>query len=126
MARLTALASHQVTREARSSLWPTLTGDLTAVDSHAGSRITAGGLNNPIIYERAAGGVIASQLITDFGRTNNLISSASLAAKAEDQSASATKEEILLAVDQAFYSALQAHRSEERRVGKECRSRWPA
>ena len=109
VARLTALASHQVTREARSSLWPTLTGDLTAVDSHAGSRITAGGLNNPIIYERAAGGVIASQLITDFGRTNNLISSASLAAKAEDQSASATKEEILLAVDQAFYSALQAH-----------------
>jgi outer membrane protein len=108
VARLAALASHQVTREARSNLWPTLTGDLTAVDSHAGSRITAGGLNNPIIYERAAGGVIASQLITDFGRTNNLISSASLAAKAQDQNAAATKEEILLAVDQAFYSALQA------------------
>jgi outer membrane protein len=108
VARLTALASHQVTREARSNLWPTLTGDLTAVDSHAGSRITAGALNNPIIYERAAGGVIASQLITDFGRTSNLISSASLAAKAEDQNAAATKEEILLAVDQAFYGALQA------------------
>jgi len=108
VARLTALASHQVTREVRSSLWPTATGDLTGVDSKDNSRITAGGLNNPIIYERAAAGVWVSQLITDFGRTSNLVSSANLAAKAEDQNAAATKEQILLAVDQAFYGALQA------------------
>jgi outer membrane protein len=109
VARLTALASQQVTREVRSSLWPTATGDLTGVDSRANSRITAGGLNNPIIYERAAAGVIVSQLITDFGRTTNLVSSANFAAKAEDQNAAATKEQVLLAVDQAFYGALQAH-----------------
>jgi len=109
VARLTALASQQVTREVRSSLWPTATGDLTGVDSRANSRITAGGLNNPIIYQRAAAGVMVSQLITDFGRTTNLVSSANLAAKAEDQNAAATKEQILLAVDQAFYGALQAH-----------------
>jgi outer membrane protein len=109
VARLTALASEQVTREVRSSVWPTATVDLTGVDSHANSRITAGGLNNPIIYERAAAGVTVSQLITDFGRTTSLASSASLAAKAENQNAAATKEQILLAVDQAFYSALQAH-----------------
>jgi outer membrane protein len=108
VARLTALASHQVTREVRSSLWPTATGDLTGVDSKANSRITAGGLNNPVIYERAAAGVIVSQLITDFGRTTNLVSSANFAAKAEDQNAAATKEQILLAVDQAFFGALQA------------------
>lgn len=108
VARLTALASQQVSREVRSSLWPAATGDLTGVDSRANSRITAGGLNNPIIYQRAAAGVMVSQLITDFGRTTNLISSANLAAKAEDQNAAATKEQILLAVDQAFYGALQA------------------
>lgn len=108
VARLTALASHQVAREVRSSLWPSATGDLTGVDSKDNSRITAGGLNNPIIYERAAAGVWVSQLITDFGRTTNLVSSANLAAKAEDQNAAATKEQILLAVDQAFYGALQA------------------
>jgi len=108
VARLTALASHQVTREVRSSLWPTATGNLTGVDSKDNSRITAGGLNNPIIYERAAAGVWVSQLITDFGRTTNLVSSANLAAKAEDQNAAATKEQILLAVDQAFYGTLQA------------------
>jgi outer membrane protein len=109
VARLTALASQQVTRQVRSSLWPTATADLTGVDSKENSRITAGGLNNPIIYERAAVGMMVSQLITDFGRTSNLISSASLAAKAQDQNAIATKDQILLAVDQAFYGALQAH-----------------
>jgi len=109
VARLAALASEQVTREVRSSLWPTATANLTGVDSRANSRIDSGALNNPIIYERAAAGVIVSQLITDFGRTTNLAASAKLAAKAENQNAVATKEQILLAADQAFYSALQAH-----------------
>jgi outer membrane protein len=109
VARLTALASQQVTREVRSSLWPAATANLTGVDSKDNSRITAGGLNNPIIYPRAAAGVTVSQLITDFGRTTNLTASADYAAKAENQNALATKEQILLAVDQAFYSALQAH-----------------
>jgi len=108
VAQLTALASQQVTREARSALWPTATAHLTGVDAKPNSRITAGGLNNPIIYDRAAAGVTVSQLITDFGRTKNLISSADLSAKAAGQNAVATKEQILLAVDQAFYGALQA------------------
>jgi outer membrane protein len=108
VARLVALASEQVTREVRSNLWPSATVNLTGVDSQENSRITAGGLNNPIIYERAAAGVIVNQLITDFGRTTNLAASANYAAKAENQNAQATKEQILLAVDQAFYSALQA------------------
>ncbi|MGO9648538.1 MAG: TolC family protein [Terriglobales bacterium] len=108
VARLIALASQQVTREVRSNLWPTATGDLTGVDAQAGSRITAGMLNNPIIYERAAAGVMVTQLITDFGRTTNLVSSANYAAKAENQNAMATKEQVLLAVDKAFYNTLQA------------------
>jgi len=109
VARLTALASLQVTREVRSSLWPTATVDLTAVDANPGTRLTAGALNNPILYQRAAAGAMVSQLLTDFGRTTNLISSANFAAKAENQNALATKEQILLAVDQAFYNSLQAH-----------------
>src|SRR5512135_2189645 len=72
VAQLEALAARQVVREVRSNLLPTLTTNLTGVDSEENSRIAAGGLNNPIIYERAAAGVTASQLITDFGRTSNL------------------------------------------------------
>ena len=108
VARLSAFASQQVAREVRSALWPSSVGYLTAVEPHDGSRISAGGLNNPIIFERAAGGTLFSQLITDFGRTTNLSSSASLRARAEDQNAIATKQQVLLAVDQSFYTALQA------------------
>ncbi len=107
-ARLQALAAQQVVRETRSSYWPTAVGNLTAVDSQTDSRITAGGLNNPIIYERAAGGATVGQLITDFGHTSNLVASSRFSAKAADQSALATKEQILLAADQAFYGILQA------------------
>ncbi len=109
VARLTALASQQVVREARSTLWPQANVNLTAVDARNNSRITAGSLNNPIIYTRAAGGISVSQLITDFGHTTNLIASARLQAKAEEQNSVATKEDVLLAVDQTFYTALQTH-----------------
>ncbi len=109
MARLNALASEQVTREVRSNLWPQAYGNLTAVDSHDNSRVTAGALNNPLVYTRAAGGMSVSQLITDFGHTTNLVAGARLQARADEQNASATKQDILVAVDQAFYSALQSH-----------------
>jgi outer membrane protein len=109
VARLNALASQQVTREVRSSLWPQVSANLTAVDARNNSRITAGALNNPIIYTRAAGGATVSQLITDFGHTTNLVASARLQAKADEQNSLATKEDVLLAVHQAFYNALQTH-----------------
>lgn len=108
ISKLLSLAQTQVTREVRSAEMPTAAVNLTAVDNHVGSRITAGGLNNPIIYERAAGGVSVSQLITDFGRTRNLVAGARLRAKAEIEQERATEFDILLEVDRAFYSALQA------------------
>ena len=106
VSRLVALAEGQVVREVRAAELPTITGNLTAVDPHAGSRITAGALNNPIVYERVAGGVTVSQLITDFGRTHNLVSSADLRAKAQANAQIATSDEVILAVDQTFYRAL--------------------
>jgi len=106
IARLIALAEGQVRREARSANLPALTGDLTAVDSHDGSRITAGGLNNPVVYQRAAGGVTLSQLMTDFGRTHALVSRADFSARAAASNESASREDVQLAVDEAFYHAL--------------------
>ncbi len=108
--RLLALASNQVTREQKSAYYPNVYGSLTAVTPRdSGSRIAAGNLNNPIVYERAAGGITLSQLITDFGRTNNLVAWAALRAKAADMNAVATVDQIKLAVDQAFYNALQSY-----------------
>jgi outer membrane protein len=106
VAKLLQLAQAQVTREARSAELPTATGSLTAVDAHDGTRITAGLLNNPSVYDRAAGGLTVSQLITDFGRTHHLILSAESQAQAQMDTQHATTEDIMLAVDQAFYQAL--------------------
>ena len=108
VARLVALAQHQVTRQVRSAFWPTVTGNITAVDANPDGRITAGALNQPRVLPRAAGGTFISQLITDFGRTTNLASSASYQERAEEQNSLATKQQILLAVHQSFYGALQA------------------
>jgi outer membrane protein len=105
--KLRALAALQNVREVRSALLPTAYLSLTAVDSNPGSRITAGLLNNPTVYPRAAGGASVTQLVTDFGRTTNLLSSSQYGAKAEDQNAAATRADILLVVDQAFYNSLE-------------------
>jgi outer membrane protein len=106
VARLIALAEAQVTREVRSGELPTAQGSLTAVGAHENSRITAGLLNNPSVYDRAAGGLTVSQLITDFGRTHNLVKSAQSNAKAQSESEKATELDITLTVEQAFYQAL--------------------
>lgn len=106
IARLIALAQAQVTREVRSVELPTAIGNLTTVAAHDNSRITAGLLNNPSVFDRAAGGLTVSQLITDFGRTHHLVQSAQATARAQMESARATEQDITLTVDQAFYQAL--------------------
>jgi outer membrane protein len=105
--RLRALAAQQYVRESRALLMPNAYLSLTAVDANPGSRLTAGFLNNPTLYPRAAGGVSVTQLVTDFGRTTNLVSSSEYGAKSEDQNAAATRADILLVVDQAFYNSLE-------------------
>jgi outer membrane protein len=104
--RLRALIAGQYVRESRSALLPNAYLSLTGVDANPGSRIAAGFLNNPILFPRAAGGASVNQLVTDFGRSTNLLSSSEFSAKAEDQNAAATRADILLAVDQAFYNSL--------------------
>jgi len=105
--KLRALVAHQYVREARSALLPNAYLSVTAVDSNPGSRLAAGGLNNPILFPRAAAGATVGQLITDFGRSTNLLSSSQSQAKAEDQNAAATTAQITLAVDQSFYNVLE-------------------
>lgn len=106
-ADLASAAKAQVT-EARSSYYPTVYGSLTAVDSENNSRITAGALNNPVIYERYANGLTVSQLVTDFGRTHELVKSSNLHAQANQERVIATRADVLLGVDRAYFLALRA------------------
>jgi len=103
------LAAQEVTKESRAGYFPqaNLYGSAVGADSDK-TRIEAGGLNNPSVFDRAAGGLSVNQLITDFGRTANLTASSRLRAEAESQNANATREQVLLSVDVDYFSALQA------------------
>jgi len=103
------LAAQEVTKESRAGFFPqaNIYGSAVGADSDE-TRIEAGGLNNPSVFERAAGGLSVNQLITDFGRTANLTASSRLRAEAENQNANATREQVLLSVDVDYFSALQA------------------
>jgi outer membrane protein len=100
------LVAQQDVREARAALLPNAYLSLTGVDANPGSRLTAGALNNPILFPRAAAGAAVGQLITDFGHTTNLLKSFEDRSKAENMNSVATTADITLAVDRAFYSAL--------------------
>jgi outer membrane protein len=105
--KLQALEAREFTRETRAALYPQVGLSVTAVGSDPGSRISAGFLNNPIVYPRVAAGAAVSQLITDFGRTQNLVANSFFQAKAQDQNAIATQQQVVLAVDEAFYNTLE-------------------
>ncbi len=106
-AYLAAAAKAQVT-EARSNYYPHAYGSVTGVYAENNSRIAAGALNNPIIYNRFADGVTVEQLVTDFGRTHELVKSSDLHAKAQEENVTTSRADILLQVDAAYFNVLKA------------------
>jgi len=103
-----ALAAKAQVTQARSAYYPTVFGSLTGVEAENNSRISAGALNNPIIFNRYANGVTVSQLITDFGRTHELVKSSNLHAQAQEASVEGTRADVLLQVDRSYFAALKA------------------
>ena len=87
---------------------PTVSAVITAEQAEEAIRVAAGSLTSSRLFEHAGAGATVSQLITDFGRTDNLVTSFKLQEKAQNANALATTEDIVLATDQAFYKALQA------------------
>jgi outer membrane protein len=105
---LLALAARQVMRETRSGELPQISGAVTAEKAEDGSRIGAGALTDSRLYTHAGTGGSLSQLITDFGHTRDLVATSKLQQKAQDQTALATAQDVLLATDQAFFRLLDA------------------
>lgn len=103
-----AVAQHQVYRESLSAELPTATLAATGVEAEEGTRLSAGALTASHLFEHAGAGVNFTQLIYDFGRTQNLILSQKLEEEASNANAQANTEEVVLATDQAFYTALLA------------------
>ena len=104
---LAAAAKAQVT-EARSEYFPHAYGSATGVKAETNSRVAAGALNNSIIFSRFADGVTVQQLVTDFGRTHELVKSSNLHAKAQEENITTSRADVLLQVDAAYYNCLKA------------------
>ena len=108
ISQLIARVQHQVVRERRADELPNMNGNVTAVEANDGSRISSGSLTASRLLVHAGMGVQLSQLITDFGRTPNLVASAKLQEKARLADAEASREDIVLATDQVFYAVIEA------------------
>jgi outer membrane protein len=108
-AKYNAAAAYQVAPQYKAAYAPSVTGAFTSVGADNGSRLAAGGLNNPVVYNRVGTGLTVGQMITDFGRTGNLVAMAKLQAGAQDQVTETTHAQIVLNVSRAYFALLRAH-----------------
>src|SRR5260370_29566144 len=102
------LRANEIVTETRSAYYPALNGDVTGSQASDNARIGAGFLSDSRLFSRFGYGVTLSQLITDSGRTPNLVASSKLQAQASRQDYQATRYDVLMAVDQAYDETLLA------------------
>ena len=100
--------SNQQIIENRSNYYPNVTGNLTGSQGNNLSRIGAGDLSASRLFNRFGQGVVIRQLITDSGRTSNLVGSSRLQAQAAAQTAQATRYDVLLQVNRSYFDVLHA------------------
>jgi outer membrane protein len=101
-------ALNQRIDETRAAYYPTLSGDVTGSQANPRARIGAGYLSDSSLFNRIGQGITLSQLITDSGRTSNLVASSRLEAGAAGQTAQATRYDVLVRVNQAYFGTLRA------------------
>jgi outer membrane protein len=94
--------------ESRSAYYPNVTGDLTGSQTNNLARIGAGDLTASRLFTRFGQGVVIRQLITDSGRTQNLVKSSRLEAQAAAQNEQATRYDVLLQVNRSYFDVLHA------------------
>lgn len=99
-----AAASSRHIEEIRSQFFPQLAGNLTAVQANGDTAVAAGALTTSSISTRVAGGVSLTQLVTDFGRTHELVKSSRSAAAAAMQQTAHARQAILRDVDEAYFA----------------------
>jgi len=101
-------AAVQRVRENKSAYYPTIDGEITGSQGYDLTRIGAGALAASVLFNREGQGLQVGQLITDFGRRRNLVGQSELQARAFDQNVQATRYDVVLGVDRAYYGVLAA------------------
>lgn len=107
-AALTARAADQVPTQLGAARYPNLLANITGTGAGEDAAIAAGALSNSSVLSRGAVGLSLNQLLFDFGRTNSLVESSQFRARAVDETAAATRAQIVLQVDRAYFNSLRA------------------
>jgi outer membrane protein len=105
--QLASAAAAQV-KEVQSVYYPQAAGSATGAKAESSSRIAAGFLNSPSLYDKFAEGVSVTQLVTDFGRTHELSKSSNFHAQAQQETVVATRADVLLRADLAYFGVMKA------------------
>lgn len=108
VAQNTVSAMIQRVLQARAPYYPVLAGDITGSQGNPQARIGAGALSTSRLFDRVGQGITLSQLITDWGRTSNLVASSRLQAGAAQQTYQATRYDVLVRVNQAYFNTLRS------------------
>jgi outer membrane protein len=103
-----ALAASAQVREVQSLYYPQASGAATGVYAENNSRIAAGFLNSPSLFNKFADGVSVNQLVTDFGRTHELSKSSHFHAQAEQENVVRTRADVLLRVNVSYFGVMKA------------------
>jgi outer membrane protein len=100
--------AHQQIVINRSAYYPTISGEITGSQANGLARIGAGELPASRLFTRFGQGALLSQLVTDSGRTPNLVASARLGAQASAQTLVATRYDVVLQVNRSYFDVLHA------------------
>ena len=92
----------------RAPYYPAVSGEITGSQGNDLSRIGAGDLSASRLFNRFGQGAVVRQLITDSGRTPSLVASARLQAQASGQNLTATRYDVVLQVNRAYFDVLHA------------------
>jgi outer membrane protein len=102
-----AFANQQIVIS-RAPYYPGVTGEITGSQANNEARLGASDLAASRLFTREGQGVVVTQLITDSGRTPNLVATARYNAQATAHSLNATRYDVLLAANRAYYGVLRA------------------
>jgi outer membrane protein len=105
--QLASAAAAQV-KEVQSLYYPQANGAATGAYAENNSRISAGFLNSPSVFNKFADGVSVTQLVTDFGRTHELSKSSRFHAQAVQENVVTTRADVLLRVNISYFGVMKA------------------
>lgn len=105
-----AQAAAELKKQLKSSLGPQVSAGLSGAAAPDGGRLALAGVQSSLLISRVGAGTQVSQLLSDFGRTNQLMAAADARAAGQRETVKTSRLQVLIGVDRAYYSLLRADR----------------